>query len=36
MKDLRAYSNVFKLRANMALKREAISNYPIEAYIEPT
>lgn len=36
MKSLRAYSNVGKLRLNMLLRRQAISNYPVKAYIEPT
>ncbi|MDQ3907848.1 MAG: radical SAM protein [Acidobacteriota bacterium] len=36
MKKMRAYINVAKLRVNMALKREAVGNYPVEAYIEPT
>ncbi|MDT7542803.1 MAG: hypothetical protein QOE33_2707 [Acidobacteriota bacterium] len=36
MKKMRAYWNVAKLRLNMALKREAVRNYPVEAYLEPT
>jgi len=36
MKDLRAYSNILKLRVNMALKRKHLHNYPVQAYIEPT
>lgn len=36
MKKMRAYANVGKLRLNMLLKREAITNYPVKAYIEPT
>src|ERR687889_737956 len=36
MKKLRAYTNVLKLRMNMALKRQAVSNYPVSAIIEPT
>jgi MoaA/NifB/PqqE/SkfB family radical SAM enzyme len=36
MKKMRAYWNVGKLRLNMALKRAAIQNYPVKAYIEPT
>ena len=36
MKKLQAYSNVLKFRLNRALKREAVFNYPVEAYIEPT
>jgi MoaA/NifB/PqqE/SkfB family radical SAM enzyme len=36
MKSMRAYFNAFRLKVNMELKREAVSNYPIEAYIEPT
>lgn len=36
MKKMKAYSNVGKLRLNMLLRREAIKNYPIKAYIEPT
>ncbi len=36
MKKIRAYTNVLKLRVNMALKREAIHNYPVMAFIEPT
>ena len=36
MKKLRAYTNVLKFRLNRALKREAVSNYPVEAYVEPT
>jgi MoaA/NifB/PqqE/SkfB family radical SAM enzyme len=33
---MRAYSNVLKLRLNMALKSKYIRNYPVQAYIEPT
>ena len=36
MKKLRAYTNVLRFRLNRALKREAVSNYPVEAYVEPT
>ncbi|HLL76718.1 MAG TPA: radical SAM protein [Pyrinomonadaceae bacterium] len=36
MKKMRAYSNILKLRLNMALKREVVLNYPVEAYLEPT
>jgi hypothetical protein len=36
MKKMKAYSNVGKLRLNMLLRREAIKNYPVKAYIEPT
>lgn len=36
MKKIKAYTNVLKLRMNMALKREAIHNYPVAAIIEPT
>ncbi len=36
MRKLRTYSNVGKLRLNMALNREFIKNYPVKAYIEPT
>src|SRR5689334_13242274 len=36
MKSLRAYSNVGKMRLNMLLRRQAIRNYPVKAYIEPT
>ncbi|MFL6209384.1 MAG: radical SAM/SPASM domain-containing protein [Pyrinomonadaceae bacterium] len=36
MKKLKAYTNVLKLRVNMALKRAAIHNYPVTAIIEPT
>ena len=36
MKKMRAYWNIGKLRMNMALKRAAIQNYPVKAYIEPT
>lgn len=36
MKKIKAYTNVLKLRMNMALKREAIRNYPVAAIIEPT
>jgi MoaA/NifB/PqqE/SkfB family radical SAM enzyme len=35
MKKPKAYLNVLKLRVNMALKREAISSYPVAAFIEP-
>ena len=35
MKKPKAYLNIFRLRVNMALKREAISTYPIAAFIEP-
>ena len=36
MKQMKAYLNVGKLRLNMLLRREAIKNYPVKAYIEPT
>lgn len=36
MKKMKAYANVGKLRLNMLLNREAIKNYPVKAYIEPT
>jgi len=36
MKKMRAYTNVVKLKVNMALKREYVHNYPVQAYIEPT
>jgi MoaA/NifB/PqqE/SkfB family radical SAM enzyme len=36
MKKMQAYSNVLKLRVNMALKSKAVRNYPVQAYIEPT
>lgn len=36
MKKLKAYTNVLKLRTNMALKREVVRNYPVVACIEPT
>jgi len=36
MKKPKAYWNVFKLRMNLALKREAVRNYPVIAFIEPT
>lgn len=36
MKKMKAYSNVGKLRLNMVLRREAVKNYPVKAYIEPT
>jgi Radical SAM superfamily len=36
MKKMKAYLNVGKLRLNMLLRREAIKNYPVKAYIEPT
>lgn len=35
MKKPKAYLNVLKLRVNMALKREAVSSYPVAAFIEP-
>lgn len=35
MKKPKAYLNVLKLRLNMALKREAVSSYPVAAFIEP-
>jgi MoaA/NifB/PqqE/SkfB family radical SAM enzyme len=35
MKKPKAYLNVLKLRLNMALKREAVSSYPVVAFIEP-
>jgi MoaA/NifB/PqqE/SkfB family radical SAM enzyme len=36
MKKMRAYANVGRLRLNMLLKREVITNFPVKAYIEPT
>lgn len=36
MKKMKAYANVGKLRLNMLLRREVITNYPVKAYIEPT
>lgn len=36
MKKMRAYTNVLKLRVNMALKRRRVNNYPVQAYVEPT
>jgi MoaA/NifB/PqqE/SkfB family radical SAM enzyme len=36
MKQMKAYANVGKLRLNMLLRREVITNYPVKAYIEPT
>jgi MoaA/NifB/PqqE/SkfB family radical SAM enzyme len=36
MKKMRAYVNVLKMRVNMALNREYVYNYPVQAYIEPT
>jgi len=35
MKKPKAYLNVFKLRLNLVLKREIVSNYPVVAFIEP-
>jgi MoaA/NifB/PqqE/SkfB family radical SAM enzyme len=35
VKKPKAYLNVLKLRVNMALKRDAISTYPVAAFIEP-
>jgi MoaA/NifB/PqqE/SkfB family radical SAM enzyme len=35
VKKPKAYLNVLKLRVNMALKREAITSYPVAAFIEP-
>lgn len=35
MKKPKAYINVLKLRMNMALKREAVTSYPVVAFIEP-
>lgn len=35
-KPLAAYLNILKLRMNMALRRQVVNNYPIEAYVEPT
>ena len=35
MKKPKAYFNVLKLRVNMAMKREAVRNYPVAAFIEP-
>lgn len=35
MKKPKAYLNVLKLRINMVLKREAVNNYPVVAFIEP-
>lgn len=36
MKKMQAYSNVLKLRVNMALKSRSVRNYPVQAFIEPT
>ena len=36
MKNMKAYANVGKLRLNMLLRREVLTNYPVKAYIEPT
>ena len=36
MKKMKAYANVGKLRLNMLLRREVITNYPVKTYIEPT
>src|SRR5437867_10126961 len=36
MKPLKAYTNILKLRLNMALKRPVVHNYPVIAYAEPT
>ncbi len=36
MKKLSAYANIGKLRLNMLLRRDAIKNYPVKAYVEPT
>jgi MoaA/NifB/PqqE/SkfB family radical SAM enzyme len=35
-KPLKAYLNVLKLRANMALRRPVVGTYPVMAMIEPT
>src|SRR5262245_63192299 len=35
VKKPKAYLNILKLRVNMALKREAITSYPVAAFIEP-
>ena len=36
MKKPKAYLNILKLRVNMKLKRNAVRNYPVAAFIEPT
>jgi MoaA/NifB/PqqE/SkfB family radical SAM enzyme len=36
MKKARAYLNILKFRLNLAMRREVVSNFPIEAYLEPT
>jgi MoaA/NifB/PqqE/SkfB family radical SAM enzyme len=36
MKPLRAFTNAGRLRLNMLLRREAVRNYPVKAYVEPT
>lgn len=36
MKKSKAYLNILKLRINMALKREAITSFPVAAFIDPT
>src|SRR5260370_19608400 len=36
MKKMRAYTNVLKMRVNIALRRRRAHNYPVQAYIEPT
>jgi len=35
MKKPKAYFNVLKLRLNMTLKREVVTNYPVAAFMEP-
>jgi MoaA/NifB/PqqE/SkfB family radical SAM enzyme len=36
VKKPKAYLNILKLRVNMSLKREAVTSYPVAAFIEPT
>ncbi|NDJ75695.1 MAG: radical SAM protein [Chloroflexi bacterium] len=36
MKPQRAYTNLLRLRINLALKRQVINSYPVLAYIDPT
>ena len=35
-KPWRAYTNILRMRLNMALRRTTLRNYPVVAYIEPT
>jgi MoaA/NifB/PqqE/SkfB family radical SAM enzyme len=35
VKKPKAFLNILKLRVNMSLKREAVSSYPVAAFIEP-